>query len=105
MSAKLIDPTNRPGGGPIGIDQQLGFRYLTFVVTNLDAVCQHLEANNVEFTRQEPGDNVQEFPEGFCVFVDPKSLLYLKGLTLGTTARWDNPFPEARLSDEEIAIA
>lgn len=36
----------------------------------------------VEFTRQEPGDNVQEFDEGFRVFVDPKSLLYLKGLTL-----------------------
>ena len=36
----------------------------------------------VEFTRQEPGDNVQEFPEGFRVFVDSKSLLYLKGLTL-----------------------
>lgn len=49
---KLIDPTNRPGGGPIGIDQQLGFRYLTFEVTNLDAVCQHLEAHNVEFTRK-----------------------------------------------------
>jgi len=32
---KLIDPTHRPGPGPIGIDQQLGFRYLTFVVTNL----------------------------------------------------------------------
>jgi iron-sulfur cluster assembly accessory protein len=36
----------------------------------------------VEFTRQEPGDNVQEAPEGFRVFVDPKSLLYLKGMTV-----------------------
>ena len=34
----------------------------------------------VEFTRQEPGDTVREFSEGFRVFVDPKSLLYLKGL-------------------------
>lgn len=34
----------------------------------------------VEFTRQEPGDNVREFKEGFRVFVDPKSLLYLKGM-------------------------
>ena len=74
---KLIDPTNRPAGGPIGIDQQLGFRYLTFVVTNLDAVCQHLEANNVVFTRpkmeiapgttiamvKDPDGNIVEFVE------------------------------------------
>ena len=36
----------------------------------------------VEFTRQEPGDNVKDFPEGFRVFVDPKSLLYLKGMVV-----------------------
>ena len=36
----------------------------------------------VEFTRQEPGDNVQEFSEGFRAFIDPKSLLYLKGMTM-----------------------
>ena len=74
---KLIDPTVRPGAGPIGIDQQLGFRYLTFVVTNLDAVCQHLEAHNVEFTREkteirpgttiamvkDPDGNIVEFVE------------------------------------------
>jgi iron-sulfur cluster assembly protein len=36
----------------------------------------------VEFTRQEPGDHVKEFPEGFRVFVDPKSLLYLKGMVV-----------------------
>jgi iron-sulfur cluster assembly protein len=35
----------------------------------------------VEFTRQEPGDAVAEF-DGFQVFVDPKSLLYLKGVQL-----------------------
>jgi len=34
----------------------------------------------LEFTLQEPGDNVQEFPEGFRVFIDPKSLLYLKDM-------------------------
>jgi glyoxylase I family protein len=74
---KLIDPSDRPGPGPIGIDQQLGFRYLTFVVTNLDAVCQHLEAQNIEFTRnkteirpgttiamvQDPDGNIVEFVE------------------------------------------
>jgi len=74
---KLIDPTKRPGTGPLGIDQQLGFRYLTFVVTNLDEVIQRLEAENIEFTRpkteirpgttiamvKDPDGNIVEFVE------------------------------------------
>jgi catechol 2,3-dioxygenase-like lactoylglutathione lyase family enzyme len=74
---KLIDPTTRPSAGPVGIDRQLGFRYLTFVVTNLDDVCRHLEAENVEFTRaktkiapgttiamvKDPDGNIVEFVE------------------------------------------
>jgi catechol 2,3-dioxygenase-like lactoylglutathione lyase family enzyme len=74
---KLIDPTTRPGTGPIGIDQQLGFRYLTFVVTNLDEVIQRLEAEHIEFTRpkteirpgttiamvKDPDGNIVEFVE------------------------------------------
>ena len=74
---KLIDPTHRPGGGPVGIDQQLGFRYLTFVVTNLDEVIERLEAENIEFTRpktairpgttiamvKDPDGNIVEFVE------------------------------------------
>ena len=48
---KPIDPTHRPSAGPIGIDQQLGFRYLTFVITNLDEVLQRLEAAHIVFTR------------------------------------------------------
>ncbi len=36
----------------------------------------------LEFTRQEPGDTVMELPAGLRVFVDPKSLLYLKGVTV-----------------------
>jgi iron-sulfur cluster assembly protein len=36
----------------------------------------------VEFTRQEPGDYVKDVPGGFRVFVDPKSLLYLKGMVV-----------------------
>ena len=35
----------------------------------------------VEFTLQEPGDTVID-SAGFRVFVDPKSLLYLKGVEL-----------------------
>jgi len=74
---KLIDPTKRPGSGPVGIDQQLGFRYLTFVVTNLDEVIARLEAENIEFTRpktevrpgttiamvKDPDGNIVEFVE------------------------------------------
>jgi iron-sulfur cluster assembly protein len=36
----------------------------------------------LEFTRQEPGDSVVELDGGVRVFMDPKSLLYLKGMTL-----------------------
>jgi predicted enzyme related to lactoylglutathione lyase len=74
---KLIDPTHRPGPGPIGIDQQLGLRYLTFVVTNLDEVIQRLEAEHIAFTRpkttirpgttiamvKDPDGNIVEFVE------------------------------------------
>ena len=51
---KLIDPTHRPGAGPIGIDQQLGFRYLTFVVTNLDEVIRRLEAEHITLPGRKP---------------------------------------------------
>ena len=34
----------------------------------------------IDFDLPEPGDTVMEFPEGFQVLVDPKSLLYLKGI-------------------------
>ena len=74
---KLIDPTHRSGAGPIGIDQQLGFRYLTFIVTNLDEVIQRLEAEHIAFTRpkteirpgttiamvKDPDGNIVEFVE------------------------------------------
>jgi catechol 2,3-dioxygenase-like lactoylglutathione lyase family enzyme len=72
---KLIDPTKKLSVGPIGIDEQLGFRYLTFVVSNLDEVCAHMSANKVEFTRpamninpttkiamvKDPDGNIVEF--------------------------------------------
>ena len=37
---------------------------------------------NLEFTPQEPGDTVTEPEAGLRVFIDPKSVLYLKGVTL-----------------------
>ena len=36
----------------------------------------------VEFSQREPGDSVMDLADGFLVFVDPKSLLYLKGVEL-----------------------
>ena len=36
---KLIDPKKVPAAGPLGLDQALGFRYLTFQVSNIDEVC------------------------------------------------------------------
>lgn len=37
----------------------------------------------VEFSLQEPGDTVLDLSDdGFRVFIDPKSLLYLKGVEL-----------------------
>jgi len=70
---KLIDPTHRPGPGSIGIDQQLGLRYLTFVVTNLDEVIQRLEAAHMAFTRPKttirPGTTIAmvQDPDGNMV--------------------------------------
>ncbi len=36
----------------------------------------------LEFTLQEPGDAVMDLDGGTRVFIDPKSLLYLKGITV-----------------------
>ena len=36
---KLVDPKNVPPAGEIGLTKALGFRYLTFQISNLDEVC------------------------------------------------------------------
>ncbi len=36
----------------------------------------------LEFTPREPGDTVVELPDGVQVYLDPKSVLYLKGIEL-----------------------
>lgn len=50
---KLIHPEKMPPKGAIGLENQLGFRYLTFVVKNLSALCLKLRSNSVEFTVPE----------------------------------------------------
>ena len=46
---KLIDPKKVPAGGKVGLDQELGFRYLTFVIGNIDEICQACEKAGVPF--------------------------------------------------------
>lgn len=59
---KLIDPNVVPGAGPLGLVEALGFRYLTFQVSNIDDVCSECQAAGVEF---EMGK--QEFMPGVTI--------------------------------------
>ncbi len=74
---KLIDPKQVPPAGAIGLEKQLGFRYLTFVIRNLSGLCATLREKGVEFTIPEtqirpgtriamvkdPDGNIVEFVE------------------------------------------
>ena len=46
---KLIDPSARPSQGLIGLESQVGFRYVTFVIKNLSDVCKELRSKGVVF--------------------------------------------------------
>ncbi|HSB07644.1 MAG TPA: VOC family protein, partial [Thermodesulfobacteriota bacterium] len=39
---KLIVPRTMPPKGPVGLEAQIGFRYVTFVIKNLSKVCATL---------------------------------------------------------------
>lgn len=74
---KLIDPSPKPTSGPIGLQDQLGFRYVTFVIKNLSKVCSELNSKSIEFVVPEkeirpgvriamvkdPDGNIVEFVE------------------------------------------
>jgi catechol 2,3-dioxygenase-like lactoylglutathione lyase family enzyme len=74
---KLIEPKKVPPGGAIGLEKQLGFRYVTFVIEDLSGLCENLKKNNIEFTVDEreirpgvriamvkdPDGNIVEFVE------------------------------------------
>ena len=74
---KLIDPKVVPPRGEVGLDKQQGFRYVTFVVSNLSEICEGLRRKNIEFTVPEreirpgvriamvkdPDGNIVEFVE------------------------------------------
>ena len=46
---KLIDPKTVPPRGTMGLENQLGFRYVTFVIKNISQVCSKLKDKGVEF--------------------------------------------------------
>jgi Lactoylglutathione lyase and related lyases len=74
---KLIDPKVLPPRGTIGLEDQLGFRYVTFVIENLSELCADLQKIGIEFTVPEremrpgvriamvkdPDGNIVEFVE------------------------------------------
>ncbi len=74
---KLIAPKTVPPKGAVGLDKELGFRYVTFVVKNLSAICAELKNKGIEFAVPEqevrpgvriamvkdPDGNIVEFVE------------------------------------------
>ena len=50
---KLIDPKKVPPAGASGLPAQLGFRYVTFSVTNLSDICRKLKEKGAKFTIDE----------------------------------------------------
>ena len=64
---KLIDPTKVPPAGVDGLTKSLGFRYLTFQVSNIDEICAACEEAGVEFV---------ELPvayDGLTIAVNPEN--------------------------------
>lgn len=70
---KLIDPKEVPPAGKPGLHTVLGFRYLTFQVGNIDALCDELGAAGVKFQVEKnefmPGVTIAmvEDPDGNIV--------------------------------------
>ncbi len=74
---KLIEPKIVPPRGIIGLENQLGFRYVTFVIKNLTQLCSDLKNEGIEFALPEteispgvrvamvkdPDGNIVEFVE------------------------------------------
>jgi glyoxylase I family protein len=72
---KLIDPNDELPSGIQGLDKSLGFRYLTFQITNIDEMCAECEKAGIPFDLtkrelmpgvtiamvQDPDGNVVEF--------------------------------------------
>ena len=59
---KLIEPKEVPPKGAMGLEKQLGFRYVTFLLQNLSEVCAALRSKGIEFVMGE-----QEFRPGIRI--------------------------------------
>jgi len=59
---KLIEPKTVPPKGAIGLEKQVGFRYVTFVISNLSELCEELKSKGIEFalpeTQVRPGTRI-----------------------------------------------
>lgn len=74
---KVTQPNTIPPKGPIALESQLGFRYVTFVIQDLTDLCNDLKSKGIEFFLPEteirpgiriamvkdPDGNVVEFVE------------------------------------------
>ena len=74
---KLVEPKAIPPRGAVDLENQLGFRYVTFVIENLSELCDDLQKSGIEFTLPEkeirpgvriamvkdPDGNIVEFVE------------------------------------------
>jgi catechol 2,3-dioxygenase-like lactoylglutathione lyase family enzyme len=77
ITSLLIEPKSVPPRGIIGLENQLGFRYVTFVIENLSQLCSDLKNEGIEFALPEtevrpgvriamvkdPDGNIVEFVE------------------------------------------
>jgi len=50
---KLIDPKQVPAAGTIGLEKQIGLRYISFRVQDISALRVELQAKGVEFSVAE----------------------------------------------------
>lgn len=50
---KIMGPKQVPPAGPIGLEKQLGIRFLSFTIHDLNAVCAVLQDKGVKFTVPE----------------------------------------------------
>jgi catechol 2,3-dioxygenase-like lactoylglutathione lyase family enzyme len=52
-AVKLMDPKQVPPAGPVGLEKQLGIRYLSFEIRDLSDVCSVLKDEGVEVAMPE----------------------------------------------------
>ena len=70
---KLVLPKEQLGKGAIGLERQLGYRYITFEVQNLSEICTQLREKGIKFyvEEREPMPGVRfamvEDPDGNIV--------------------------------------